>query len=92
MARKPASLIAQKIVEWRRRNGLSRRAAVEVFKSQGGYAIPASTLKHWERGDREPGSVVASALQAFLEAHAVVRDPPVYRSGPKPREKKSPPQ
>jgi transcriptional regulator with XRE-family HTH domain len=84
--------VIRQLLDWRKRNRLSRRAALEVLASLGGYTIPLSTLKKWERGEREPNAMTLQALAAFLSDHAVIANPPVYRPGPKPGPGKRPPR
>jgi transcriptional regulator with XRE-family HTH domain len=84
--------VIRHLLAWRKRNGLSRRAALEVLASLGGYTIPLPTLEKWERGEREPSAMTLQALEAFLRDHAVIANPPVYRPGPKPGLRKRPPR
>ena len=62
---------------WRKRNGLSQRAAAEVMTREG-YRVGVGSIRAWEIGRSAPGELATRALEAFLDAHPVITDPPKY--------------
>ena len=53
MREEPVPQVIQKLIAWRRRNGLSQRAAVEVMQARD-FPVTLTTLEKWEAGDRQP--------------------------------------
>jgi len=59
------------LVEWRRRNGLSQRASVELMHARD-FPVTLTTLEKWESGERRPGRIAARSLLRFLREHPTV--------------------
>ena len=75
-------MVVRQIRDWRRKNGLSQRAAVEVMRSHD-LEVSTSVLSKWECGERQPGKLATKALQTFLTQYPVIENPPVFKPGPK---------
>jgi DNA-binding transcriptional regulator YiaG len=72
----------EQFVAWRKRNGLSQRAASEVIRARG-LRISKSTIQDWEQAKRDPGEGWRYALETFIKQHPKIDNPPVYKSGPR---------
>ena len=75
--------VIRRLLAWRKRNQLSRRAALEVMKERG-LTVSMHTLTAWEQGTRSPGSYSTQLLVAFLRKHPRIENPPYYPPGPRP--------
>jgi DNA-binding transcriptional regulator YiaG len=65
--------VVQKLVEWRRRNGLSQRAAVDFMRAHN-LPVTLTALEKWEMGQRRPRGLAAHALLRFLEEHPITSE------------------
>ena len=83
-ARKRLPAIVRKLRAWREKNGLSQSQAVAVLK-RAGLQTSISSWEKWEMGLRQPAPLSIPTLEAFLEKHPVVTNPP--RSAPRRRKK-----
>ena len=75
--------VIKSLLTWRKRNQLSRRAALEVMKERG-LTVSIRTLAAWEQGARSPGLYSTQLLVAFLRQHPRIENPPYYPPGPPP--------
>ena len=75
-SRKTPSAIAQKLLDWRRGNGLSIRSALRVLEARR-LPDPRGHLPKWLSGERRPSTTSAQALEALLREHPVIDEPPV---------------
>jgi DNA-binding transcriptional regulator YiaG len=80
--KKQLPMIVRRFVSWRKRNGLSQRAAVEVMRERE-FELGVSVLQNWERGHRKPNRFAEMALSAFLDRYPTIPNPPRYKPGPK---------
>ena len=69
--------IVQRLRAWRRRNGLSQRAAAEVMQAHD-CPVSISTLQAWEQGRHQPGKLAERMLGVFLKEHPIIENPPKY--------------
>jgi hypothetical protein len=76
--------LVQRLKKWRRDNGLSQKAAIVVMNRHG-CDVLFFTLEAWERGRRQPGRLASKAVSDFLDRHPVIKNPPVFRRGPRPK-------
>jgi DNA-binding transcriptional regulator YiaG len=79
-------MVVRQIIDWRKRNGLSQRAAVEVMRARG-LRVSQSTLEAWEQGRNAPVQLSVPTLQSFLSQNPRIENPPVFKPGPKKRPK-----
>ena len=75
--------IMQKLKAWRKRNGISQRAAVAIMDA-GGVKLPLMTYQKYEGGFRTPGRFALAAIEGFVDAHPTVTDPPKFGRWNKP--------
>jgi DNA-binding transcriptional regulator YiaG len=75
-------MIVRKLVSWRKKNGLSQRAAAVVMQERQ-CDILLSSLQAWEQGKRQPGRSAKKVLSTFLDRNPTVENPPVFKPGPK---------
>jgi DNA-binding transcriptional regulator YiaG len=83
-ARKRLPAIVRKLRAWREKNGLSQAQAVAVLK-RASLQTSVSSWEKWEMGLRQPAPLSIPTLEAFLDKHPVVTNPP--RSAPRRRKK-----
>jgi ribosome-binding protein aMBF1 (putative translation factor) len=69
--------IVKRLKAWRERNGLSRRVAAEVM-SREGYSVTEEVIRSWEDERRVPTELTQKALEAFLDQHPRIKNPPRY--------------
>lgn len=77
MTTKRIAPVVEKVRRWRKKNGLSQRAAVEVMV-KGGCEIKVTTLQKWEAGVNAPGQFTIKYLEDFLVENPVIKDGPRY--------------
>ena len=67
---KTVAPVIERLKAWRKANNLSQSQTVEVLVAAG---LPAKlrTLQDWETGRRSPRGLSSSALERFLNEHAV---------------------
>jgi DNA-binding transcriptional regulator YiaG len=71
MAEEQLPEVVQRLVAWRKHNGLSQRAAVEVMNARH-LPVTLTSLEKWEMGINRPGKLATHALLRFLEDHPTI--------------------
>jgi transcriptional regulator with XRE-family HTH domain len=75
-------MVIEELIEWRRRNRLSQRAASEVMQARQ-CPISINQIQAWEQSKRVPPRLETQVLQRFLVENPTIENPPMYRPGPK---------
>ena len=75
-------MVGIRLYAWRKRNDLSPRQIAAMMKADG-LPISRRTIESWEAG-HAPSLYAAQAVEAFLEKHPTVTDPPKFGKWKKP--------
>jgi transcriptional regulator with XRE-family HTH domain len=86
--KKKMSAVIQKLKEWRKRNSLSQKQAIDVMAVRQ-FKFAYSTLVKYEGGFSSPDRFTAEAIERFLYQYPVIDDAPNYgrQTDPLPAEK-----
>lgn len=73
----------RRLLLWRKRNGLSQRATVEIM-ARHNVTVKLSALQDWEQGPRKLKGYAAQLIDQFLQDHPTV-EPVVIPRGRRPQ-------